>query len=129
MNRSWAGEKISPAVQKQQFVAMDAMMPLIRERLSAGQSVKLSPRGISMLPMLREGVDSVTLSLPPKRLRKYVIPLYRRADGQYILHRVVAVKDGYVCMGDNQFVKEYGVSHESVIAVVTALHTREGNTA
>ena len=40
----------------------EEMMPLIIERLSVGGEVKISPKGVSMLPMLRQGKDSVILS-------------------------------------------------------------------
>lgn len=106
-------------------VTLDELMPLIREQLAGGQSVTFFPHGISMLPLLREGRDSVTLSAPPEKLKKYDIPLYQRKDGQYVLHRVIKVGDTYTCMGDNQFVREEGVQHEQVIAVCTAI-SRDG---
>ena len=101
-------------------------MPLVREQIESGKSVTFVPRGTSMLPMLREGIDSVTLSAPPKKLKKYDIPLYQRENGQYILHRVVKVGETYTCIGDNQFVYEKGVTHEQVIAVCTAFSRGEG---
>ena len=51
-------------------VHMEELVPIIRERLEAGQSIKFSPHGTSMLPMLREDIDSVVLSPPPERLKK-----------------------------------------------------------
>lgn len=101
------------------FTQLDNLMPLIRERLEAGQKIKFNPRGISMLPMLRQGIDSVTLSPLPEKLKKYDLPLYQRDDGKYILHRVVAVGEGYTCCGDNQFSYEHGLRHEQMIALVT----------
>lgn len=101
-------------------VRLDAVMPVIRERLASGQTVRFSPKGASMLPMLRQGIDSVELSPPPERLKKYDLPLYQRPDGQYALRRVAAVKESYTCIGDNQFVEEPGVSHEQVIAMMTS---------
>ena len=95
-------------------------MPLIREELSAGRSVRFSPSGSSMLPMLREGIDSVVLSPLPEQLKKYDLPLYRRTNGQYILHRVIRVGQTYTCIGDNQFYEESGVEHEQMIAVVSS---------
>lgn len=97
-------------------------MPLILEQLQTGSSVRFSPQGISMLPMLRQNVDSVVLSPLPERLEKYDLPLYRRADGQYVLHRVVGAGETYTCMGDNQFVPEPGVTHSQMIAVVTSFY-------
>ena len=101
-------------------VTLDELMPLIKEQLTRGQSVVYFPRGISMLPMLREGKDSVVLSAPPKKLKKYDVSLYQRSNGQYVLHRVVKVEETYTCIGDNQFVFESGIAHSQVIAVCTA---------
>ena len=97
---------------------LDALMPLIRERLEAGQTVRFSPMGISMLPMLRQGKDSVVLSPVPEKLKKYDLPLYRRPDGQYVLHRIAEVGDTYTCIGDNQFRMEPGVEHGQILALV-----------
>lgn len=101
-------------------VKLDDLMPLFREQLDAGKSVKFSPRGISMLPMLRQGIDSVVLSPIPEQLQKYDLPLYRRDDGKYILHRIVKTGQTYTCIGDNQFQPEPGVRREQMIALVTA---------
>ena len=106
-------------------VQLDALMPVIRERLAEGQSVAFFPRGTSMLPMLRQGKDSVELSAVPERLKKYDLPLYQRENGQYVLHRVVTVGDTYTCVGDNQFVLETGLEHHQMIAVVSAF-ARDG---
>ena len=101
---------------------LDTLMPLIRERLNAGQTVRFAPRGISMLPMLRQGIDTVILSPVPNKLKKYDLPLYQRTDGKYIMHRVVEVGETYTCIGDNQFVLETGVTHGQILALVTAFY-------
>lgn len=95
-------------------------MPLILEYLAAGRTVKFSPRGISMLPMLRQGIDSVVLSPVPGKLRKYDLPLYQRDNGKYVLHRVVAAGETYTCIGDNQFEFEPGLRQDQMIALVTS---------
>lgn len=98
-------------------------MPLFREQLAKGKSIRFSPRGTSMLPMLRQGVDQVELSPLPEKLHRFDIPFYQRDNGQYILHRIVGFRDGaYVCLGDNQFQMEYGVREDQMIAVVTAFY-------
>ena len=107
-------------------IALEALMPLIRERLAIGQTVRFSPRGTSMLPMLRQGIDTVTLSPLPEKLQKYDLPLYQRDNGKYVLHRVIRVDETtYTCMGDNQVDPEPGLRHEQMIAVVTSF-TRNG---
>ena len=104
------------------FAALDELMPLIREQLEAGHRVRFSPRGVSMLPMLRQGIDSVELSPLPEKLHKYDLPLYRRESGQYVLHRVIAAGETYTCMGDNQFAPEPGLHHSQMIALVTSFN-------
>ena len=50
----------------------EELMPLIKERLASGGKVRYLPfRGVSMLPMLRQGKDSVELSPLPPKLKKY----------------------------------------------------------
>ena len=73
-----------------------------------------------MLPMLRQGIDSVILSPVPKKLKKYDLPLYQRDDGKYILQRIVEAGETYTCIGDNQYAYERGLRHDQMIAVVTA---------
>ena len=106
------------------FASINEMMPLIIESVESGNDVELSPRGVSMLPMLREGKDSVIITSPSGRLKKYDIPLYRRSDGVYVLHRVVKVGEFYACVGDGQYILER-VSDEQVVAVVKKF--RRGN--
>jgi hypothetical protein len=88
---------------------MAELHPLICEILQGGGEVLLTITGNSMYPLLRHGRDKVCLaSLPPEGLRKYDLPLFRRANGKYILHRVVASDaGGYTMMGDNQCIREY----------------------
>jgi len=104
----------------EQTVRLEELLPLMEEQLAAGRKVRFSPKGTSMLPMLRQGRDSVVLSPVPARLKKYDLPLYRRTNGQFVLHRIVKVGETYTCIGDNQYQLEAGVRQEQMIAVVTA---------
>lgn len=119
---------------KQKTASLEYLMPVFRERLDSGQSVRFSPQGTSMLPMLRQEIDTVVISPLPEKLNKYDIPLYQRTNGQYVLHRIVAVEQirsesdsaelacTYTCMGDNQFVKEPGLTHDQMIGLVTEFY-------
>lgn len=101
---------------------LDSLMPLVTQCLRDGHVVRFAPRGVSMLPMLRQGIDSVEFSPVPATLKKYDLPLYQRANGQYVLHRIVAACDTYTCIGDNQFVLEPGIQHAQMLALVTAFY-------
>ena len=104
------------------FVRMENLIPLFKERLDTGQKVRFSPKGISMLPMLRQDTDTVVLSPLPDILRKYDLPLYQRDDGHFVLHRIVKTGETYTCIGDNQFELEHGLRYDQMIAVVTAFY-------
>lgn len=104
---------------------LEQLMPLMRESLAAGNSVRFAPRGTSMLPMLRQGIDSVELSPINGQLKKYDLPLYQRESGQYVLHRIVDAGETYTCVGDNQFELERGLRHEQMIGVVTVFYRGE----
>ena len=107
------------------FAEMAELVPLITERLGAGQSVELSPRGKSMMPMLREGKDSIVLSAVSGRLKKHDIPLYKRTDGSYVLHRIVKVHpEGYTVIGDGQYVGFEKVTDEQIVAHLTAFRRK-----
>lgn len=107
-------------------VSMEEMIPLIKNQLEAGGKATFTPKGKSMLPMLRDGMDTVTIARAKFPLKKYDLPLYQRKDGSYVLHRVVDLSQGkYVMRGDGQFVKEYGIEESQIIGVVVAF-TRKG---
>ncbi len=100
-------------------VRLEQLFPLMQEQLALGQSVKFTPQGTSMRPTIYGGRDQVILSPLPEKLKKYDLPLYRREDGQFVLHRIVKVGQTYTCVGDNQFILEEGVPQEWMIALTT----------
>ncbi len=74
-------------------------------------------RGVSMEPMLRQNRDLVEIEVPAGRLKRFDVALYRRRD-QYVLHRVIQVKDGYYRIrGDNTYALEH-VPDGDVIGVL-----------
>lgn len=86
-------------------------------------------RGDSMCPLIREGRDKVVISPKPQgRLSKYDVPLYRRDDGKYVLHRIMKVrKNDYLICGDNRYYLEEGIDDHHIIGVMTGI-IRNGET-
>lgn len=97
---------------------MESLVPLIRLQLENGGRSHLVVTGISMHPTLRHGRDRVELVPPPVTLRRGDLILYQRANGRYILHRIVSKpKSGsFICSGDNQWQPE-NVNADQVIAL------------
>lgn len=117
-------EQFAPQIQIREKVQLEKLMPLIRERLEAGYSAQFTTRGVSMLPLLRNGKDQVILSPLPKKLKKYDLPLFQRDDGHYVLHRIVKVGETYTCIGDHQFVYESGIRQDQMIAIATGFYRK-----
>ena len=103
---------------ERRIVPMETLSELVMFQLEKGGRANLMVTGNSMYPMLRSGVDMVELIPLAEKQKKGDIILYRRDNGRYILHRIVAVtKDGYICCGDNQAEKE-PVRQDQLLAVV-----------
>lgn len=82
--------------------------------------------GDSMMPLIRQDRDLLIIEKPCGRLKKYDVPLYKRDNGQYVLHRILKVREGdYVICGDNRYVKEYGITDRQIIGVLKAV-VRDG---
>lgn len=79
--------------------------------------------GTSMMPLLRQRRDVMLIRKKgPERLHWLDCPLYKRDNGQYILHRVLWVRrHDYVICGDNQWRPETGITDRHVIGVLEAV--------
>ena len=102
-----------------QNVDLAEIFPILREVLEKGGSFELTVTGTSMYPTLLGGRDQVVLQKADRPLRRGDLPLYRRRNGQFILHRIVSVQaDGsFTCCGDHQWIKEPGIRPEDVEAL------------
>ena len=99
---------------------MEELAQLVILQLQNGGRARLTVTGCSMQPMLYHRRDAVELVPVCQRQSAGDVALYRRKNGQYVLHRIVAVrKDGYLCCGDNQAEPEI-ISHDMLLAVVDA---------
>ena len=106
--------------------ALSDLLPVMEEVFERGGTFLIYPRGTSMLPLLRQGEDAVTLAPPPAEIRKNDILLYRRPGGAFVLHRVYRVeKDSLTMVGDNQVYLEKGVLPSAVVAIAIG-RTRDG---
>lgn len=78
------------------------------------------------MPLIRQDRDLMVIEKRgDRKIGRYDAVLYKK-NGMYILHRVLSVKkNGYVMCGDHLRRKEYGVSDESVIGVLTEV-VRDG---
>ena len=100
---------------------LNAVSALIAE----GREVTVPVRGGSMNPFLVDNRDCVLLVPVLERLRRGDIVLFRRSSGQYVLHRIVAVRRSrpgghepvYFMRGDAQEMTEGPVARAQVRAL------------
>lgn len=109
-------------------IPMEELAKLLQLQLDHGGEATLTVTGVSMLPMLYNRRDSVKLAVITAPLKKGDLILYRRENGQYVLHRIVRCRDvkEFVCCGDNQWEPET-VTAGQVMAVVSGF-SRAGKT-
>ena len=106
-------------VKKSKITSMHLLVDMMMPNLKEGKKVKFTVVGNSMYPLFRSGRDNVVMSVP-ENLKKYDVILYKRDNGDFVLHRIIGIgKDGFVLMGDNQLIKEYPVKADDVIAKMT----------
>ncbi len=97
--------------------------PLITyEQQLSSAGVIVSPNvGSSMRPLIRQGKDLMVIRPRPEKLRRYDAVLYKRGS-KYILHRILRVgKDGYVICGDNCLRREFDITDDKIIGILTAV--------
>lgn len=98
---------------------LEDLIPVIKEKLESGGTFEINFNGTSMLPLLVEKRDTVVLRALNGEIKKYDIPLYRRDNGQFVMHRAVEARgDTFTACGDNQWVLERNIRQDQVIGVV-----------
>ena len=74
--------------------------------------------GMSMYPLLKNRRDSVYVT-NPENLKKYDVVLFRRSNGQLVLHRILKLTEdtAFIC-GDNEYQKEK-IERKQIIGKMT----------
>ena len=103
-----------------------------REYLSAmedligqGETVSIPVSGFSMNPFLADKRDAVLAKRPERDLKRGDIVLYKRRNGQYILHRIWRVnREGYYMVGDAQTEIEGPIKQDQIIGLVEKIRRK-----
>lgn len=94
------------------------------EQILKEKGVYVGPTaGYSMYPMLKDRRDTIIVRPKTERLKPLDVALYKE-NGNYVLHRVIAVlEDGYIIRGDNCYVDEH-VLEEDVFGVLAEFYRK-----
>lgn len=102
----------------------DSILSMVTPLIESGKTVKLNITGYSMYPLVTNRRDAVLLG-KCETLKIGDVPLFKRADGTYILHRIVGKKNGaFKTLGDYETNIEYPVYPEQVIAVAKGFYRK-----
>ncbi len=91
--------------------------------LNRGQpclTVRIRLNGNSMYPLVRRMQDYVTVNPLDREILKGDIVLFKRADGQYVAHRVRKIKgQTVITMGDNCVRPDKEINADRVLGYIT----------
>lgn len=94
----------------------------IEQELERQGRVLIQTVGVSMEPLLHNRKSTVIIERVPEKLRKYDVVLYKRSGGEYVLHRVIKVRqEDYLICGDNGVERE-SVSRDRIIGIMTGFY-------
>lgn len=108
------------------LAASDNAMNIFLDVINSGEDCPLIGSGNSMRPFLKNENDILMMtSVKRKKLKVGDIVLYRRSNGQYVIHRLYKIcTDGTFCfVGDNQYWVERNISREQIIAKAKSVIT------
>lgn len=92
---------------------------LLKQLVEEGETVSMRIVGSSMSPFLIHDRDLITFKAPERELKKGDMVFFQRESGQYVMHRIYAVKpDGYYMVGDAQTEIECPIRREQIFAVI-----------
>lgn len=105
----------------------DSIQSTFEEQLEKYGQIVYTNQGVSMLPLLRENRDLIVIDRKGEgRCKKHDAVLYKRSNGQYVLHRILEVRqEDYVIAGDNCWQKESGITDKDILGVLAAV-VRDG---
>ena len=69
-------------------IDLNEYMPVVIELINQGKEVPIVASGNSMTPFLVHQRDTIFVTKAPKMLRRGDMVFYKRATGQYVMHRI-----------------------------------------
>jgi len=105
------------------IVPIDEMIPMIQSALERGQHIRMTAKGCSMIPFIRDG--QVCELSPPNILALGDIVLAKSTSGNYFLHRIVKIeRDAFFLRGDAQEDYEGPFARGDILGRVTTTYRK-----
>lgn len=105
----------------------DIFFAEVERLLDAGDAITIKVRGVSMMPLLRDGVHSVILRRHKDVDIKLGAVMFFCYRGRWFMHRLLKIEGDVLCFaGDGNYKQWECVSRSDVKGVVTAVVSRSG---
>jgi len=97
----------------------------VKKWVDEGCTVVINPKGISMLPFIREGRDKVVISKPVMLKTGDIVLI--NFNGRYLMHRIYAIDNDYLTlMGDGNLKGNEHCKRSDVIGLVSDIIDQNG---
>lgn len=108
-------------------IGYKALFTKLLEQIGEGRKVTIRATGWSMLPLIWDDRDTITLGpLSPDSIRVGRIVLAQLGTGRYVVHRISKIRGSRVVLrGDGNPYQEEYVHHDKVLAELVGIR-REG---
>ena len=101
---------------------------ILKSIVEDGHEASMTIVGSSMAPFLIHNRDKIYFSKPDRPLKRGDMVFYQRTNGQFVMHRIINVKDdGFYMIGDAQTEIEGPIKREQIFARITRVE-RKGKT-
>lgn len=99
-------------------------MITITDALNSQEFILKTPVGSSMRPMLHNKKEQLVIQKISRPLKINDVVLFKRNDGQYVLHRIVCInKEYFIIRGDNCVNSEY-VYKKQIIGLLSGFYRK-----
>ena len=106
-------------------VDTNTYVSILKELTDQGKEVSLLISGNSMEPFLKHQRDIIFFQKPERELAVGDIVFYQRRNGQYVVHRIYAIReDGYYILGDGQSLVEGPIQREQIFGLITKVQRK-----
>lgn len=103
----------------------DILLPEFERLIKNGHTVEFTPQGVSMRPFIEGGRDSVLLRLCKRPKEGYIV--LAKINDQYVLHRIVKIKENQVILrGDGNLKGQEVCSVDNIIGQVVRIKGKGG---
>lgn len=95
---------------------------VLRDMVEQGMEVSMEIAGTSMEPFLVHKRDRIYFRRPEETIKKGDMVFFQRKTGEYVMHRVMMVKDKqYYMAGDHQTFLEGPIEENQIFAKVVSV--------